>query len=161
MKFSEAASFCESRHMRLVEIYGENQNNFIKDLATNHPPDTSESWSFGYWIGLKRVEDIYLGNTSMSTNTWKWNAMKLNCDVDAKFTSFDSYFCDLFYLGNAGIHAYIGENGWCNALDYKKFANPLCQVFPEAPSPLGPQWHCPSGMQILAYDISIDLSYVF
>merc|ERR1712062_228314 len=79
-----------------------------------------------------------------STNTWKWNAMKLNCDVDAKFTSFDSYFCDLFYLGNAGIHAYIGENGWCNALDYKKFANPLCQVFPEAPSPVGPQWHCPS-----------------
>ena len=105
MNFSEAVSFCDSIGMRIVDIYGENQNNFIKELVTSNPPDSTFAPTMGYWIGLERVEDTYQGTwngtNTVSTNTWKWN----NCDFVVKFTSWSNEGNYYENYGDDNIHA--------------------------------------------------------
>merc|ERR1711874_921131 len=70
MNYTEAYNFCNSKSMRLVEIYGENQNNFIKDLTANNPQDSYYGPTFGYWIDLVHIttKDGYLnGNGIIAT----------------------------------------------------------------------------------------------
>ena len=55
---SEAEVYCTSRGYRLVEIYDQNQQDFLKHKA-NNLGSASEK---GYWIGLKRT----------GSSTWKW-----------------------------------------------------------------------------------------
>ena len=157
MTFSEAVSFCDSIGMRFVEIYGENQNNFIKELVNNNPPDNNMGYAnMGYWIGLERVEDTYQGTwngtNTVPSNTWKWNADKSNCDVVAKFTSWPDYFGN---YGDDNIHAYMLSSGsplvaqgWNTADDFDT-ASPLCQVFPDEGVGSYHLGDCPSGMYIL------------
>ena len=136
MNFSEAVSFCDSIGMRFVQIYGENQNNFIKELVTSNPPDSTFAPTMGYWIGLERVEDTYQGiwngTNTVSTNTWKWN----NCDFVVKFTSWSNEGNYYENYGDDNIHAYMISSGYPRvALDWNTAddiitASPLCQVFP-------------------------------
>ena len=124
MNFSEARNFCTSKGYRFVEIYDQNQQDFIKDLATKHPPSSKYG---GYWIGLKRIEATYLGEK----NTWKW----LDCDVVAEFTSWR--YDNGNYYGDAGIYVYLYKPrsyAWNTAKASTK-ANPLCQVFPSDQHP--------------------------
>ena len=71
MKSPEAETYCVSRGYRLVEIYDQNQQDFIVDKATGIG---SVSGSYGYWIGLKRIQ---------GTSTWKW----IDSDVIPEFTA--------------------------------------------------------------------------
>ena len=136
MNFSEAVSFCDSVGMRFVTIYGENQNNFIKELVTSNPPDSTFAPTMGYWIGLERVEDTYQGiwngTNTVSTNTWKW----INCGFVVKFTSWSNEGNYYENYGDDNIHAYMISSGYprvaldWNAADDSITASPLCQVFP-------------------------------
>ena len=164
MNYTEAYYFCNSKSMRLVEIYGENQNNFIKELVTNNPPDNNMGYAnMGYWIGLERVEDTYQGTwngtNTVPSNTWKWNADKSNCDVVAKFTSWSdtgNYYGNWPYDNmDDNIHAYMFVSGsplvaldW-NTADDIVTASPLCQVFPDEGVGSYHRGDCPSGMYVL------------
>ena len=137
MNFSEAVSFCDSVGMRFVTIYGENQNNFIKELVTNNPPDSTFFANMGYWIGLERVEDTYQGTwngtNTVPSNTWKWNADKSNCDVVAKFTSWPDYFGN---YGDDNIEV-VDENYNFQGVNQTALARHLLSP----PSPSGQQVH--------------------
>ena len=150
MNYTEAYYFCTSKSARLVEIYGENQNNFIKDLTANNPQDSYYGPTFGYWIGLVHINEYtYQGWIPK----WKWNY----CNHDVKFTS---WYEEGDFYGNASTHAYMDSGrdmdvyppvapGWCTADEFLT-ASPLCQIFPEAPGAIpysaGFQTFCPLGM---------------
>ena len=152
MNYTEAYYFCNSKSMRLVEIYGENQNNFIKDLTANNPQDSYYGPTFGYWIDLVHINTYtYQGWIPK----WKWNY----CNHDVKFTS---WYEEGDWFGNASINAYMETGrdstvdgdppvalGWFTA-DDSITASPLCQIFPEAPGAIpysaGFQTFCPLGM---------------
>ena len=53
MKSPEAESYCVSRGYRLVEIYNQNQNDFIVEKCTDIGSGTGQ----GFWIGLKQSKE--------------------------------------------------------------------------------------------------------
>ena len=64
MSSSEAENYCTSRGYRLVEIYDQDQQDFLHEyisLASSYGQLGSEPEN-GYWIGLKRT----------GLSTWKW-----------------------------------------------------------------------------------------
>ena len=61
MKSPEAEKYCASRGYRLVEIYNQNQQDFIAEKCTEIRPGPLSN--DGFWIGLKRMQ---------GTSTWKW-----------------------------------------------------------------------------------------
>ena len=72
MKAPEAENYCGSRGYRLVEIYDQNQQNFIAENCANVSPAPGSGDDF--WIGLKRIQ---------GTSTWKW----LDSDIGPEFTA--------------------------------------------------------------------------
>ena len=73
MESSEAEKYCVSRGYRLVEIYNQNQQDFIVEKCTEIGPGSGE----GFWIGLERTE---------GTSTWKW----LDSGLIPEFTAWGS-----------------------------------------------------------------------
>ena len=65
-----AETFCASLDSHLVEIFDQNQQDFIKQKAKQIGED--------FWIGLKRVDDL--------TNTWKW----IHSSKAPKYTAWSS-----------------------------------------------------------------------
>ena len=72
MESSEAEKYCVSRGYRLVEIYNQNQQDFIAEKCTEIRPRP-----LSFWIGLKRTQ---------GTSTWKW----LDSGVVPEFTAWES-----------------------------------------------------------------------
>ena len=72
MKSPEAEKYCASRGYRLVEIYNQNQQDFIAEKCTEIRPRP-----LSFWIGLKRTQ---------GTSTWKW----LDSGVVPEFTAWES-----------------------------------------------------------------------
>ena len=71
MKYPEAENFCVARGYRLVEIYCQNQQDFIVEKCTKIGAGPSQ---VDFWIGLKRTQ---------GTSIWKW----LDSDVIPEFTA--------------------------------------------------------------------------
>ena len=110
MKSSEAENYCVSRGYRLVEIYDQNQQDFMVEKCSEIVPS-----GLGFWIGLKRTQ---------GTSTWKW----LDSDIIPKFTAWsgEPYNGDDELLAVAHkYHAYK----WAefNKPNYYN-SNPICQI---------------------------------
>ena len=71
MKSPEAEKYCASRGYRLVEIYNQNQQDFIAEKCTEIAGTGPREH---FWIGLKRTN---------GTSTWKW----LDSDVIPEFSA--------------------------------------------------------------------------
>ena len=74
MRPPEAEKYCMSRGYRLVEIYNQNQQDFIAEKCTEIAGTGPREH---FWIGLKRIN---------GTSTWKW----LDSDVIPEFTAWDT-----------------------------------------------------------------------
>ena len=136
MKSPEAEKYCASRGYRLVEIYNQNQQDYIVDKCTDighrrignvdqsprnvEPTEARILRRRGscFWIGLKRT---------IGTSTWKW----LDSGVTPEFTAWDSGSGQP-NNGNGGLlanaHKFHGYK-WGDFNQYHKFENckPICQ----------------------------------
>ena len=75
MTSSEAENYCVSRGYRLVEIYDQNQQNFMVEKCREIGGPSGNAK--GFWLGLKRTP---------GTSTWKW----LDSKVIPEFTAWRS-----------------------------------------------------------------------
>ena len=109
----DAEKFCVSRGYRLVEIYDQNQQDFIVDKCTEIGPGSSIK---GFWIGLKRTQ---------GTSTWKW----LDSDAIPEFTAWGG--AEPHEGPNSDLLAFLDEVYGYKWVDMKKSANiqgkPICQ----------------------------------
>ena len=113
MNSEDAEKFCVSRGYHLVEIYDQNQQDFIVDKCTEIGPGSSVK---GFWIGLKRTQ---------GTSTWKW----LDSDAIPEFTAWGGG--EPHEGPNSDLLAFLHEVYGYKWVDMKKSANilgkPICQ----------------------------------
>ena len=114
MNFSEARNFCTSKGYRFVEIYDQNQQDFIAEKCTDIRPGPLSN--DGFWIGLKRTQ---------GTSTWKW----LDSDAIPEFTAWGGG--EPHEGPNSDLLAFLHEVYGYKWVDMKKSANiqgkPICQ----------------------------------
>ena len=113
MTSSEAENYCVSRGYRLVEIYDQNQQNFISEKCREIGGPSGNAK--GFWLGLKRTP---------GTSTWKW----LDSKVIPEFTAWlpgephNGNYSDLLAFAHSSL-----SYKWVDMNIKNSGGNPICQ----------------------------------